>query len=134
MSLSLNPLHFFDTWDCTRGSFSKFLLLMAKKPARPDINNRSKDLMIFFKSAIALRILVTFDIPNKITKWQEKTWLFVSIDTPTLQYNQCLHDSLIVLLHFLSWEYVKKVVIEDFNLNTSNPSLKPFMKSQKFTN
>ena len=64
MSFSLKSFTFF--WDYKRGFLSKIKLLMSKKPAKYDVNNRSKDFMVFFKSAIVIWILTNFDTPNKM--------------------------------------------------------------------
>ena len=59
-------------------------------------------------------------------------WLFVSIYKPPSQNNQYFVSILTDLLDFYSNEYENKVVLGDFNLESSSPSMLSFMDSQNF--
>ena len=59
-------------------------------------------------------------------------WLFVSIYKPPLQNNQYFVSILSDLLDFYSNECYNKIVLGDFNLEPSIPSMLSFMDSQNF--
>ena len=58
--------------------------------------------------------------------------LFASIYKPPLQNNQYFVSILSDLLDFYSNEYNNKIVLGDFNLKLSSPSMLSFMDSQNF--
>ena len=60
--------------------------------------------------------------------------LFGSIYKPPLQKNQYFVSILSDLLNFYSNEYDNQVVLGDFSLEHSNPSMLSFMDSQNFVN
>ena len=70
-------------------------------------------------------------IPFELNLRNDK-WLFVSIYKSPLQTNRYFVSILGDLLVFYSNQYDNKVVIEDFDLEPSNPSLLSFMDSQNF--
>ena len=57
-------------------------------------------------------------------------WLFVSIYKSPSQSNQYFLDILGDLLDFYSQDYDNKVILADFNLEPSNPSIVSFMNNQ----
>ena len=63
---------------------------------------------------------------------RKNKWPFVSIYKPPLQNNQYFVSILANLLDFYSNEYGNKVVLGDFNLQPSSPSMLPFMDTQSF--
>ena len=83
-------------------------------------------------------MLTKFKLPNKIQiipfglNLRKDKWLFVSIYKPPLQNNQYFISILNDLLDFYSNEYDNKVVLGDFNLQPSSPSMLSFMDSQNF--
>ena len=70
-------------------------------------------------------------IPFELNLRNDK-WLFVSIYKSPSQTNRYFVSILGDLLVFYSNQYDNKVVIEDFDLEPSNPSLLSFMDSQNF--
>ena len=70
-------------------------------------------------------------IPFELNLRNDK-WLFVSIYKSPLQTNRYFVSILGDLLVFYSNQYDNKVVIEDFDLEPSHPSLLSFMNSQNF--
>ena len=70
-------------------------------------------------------------IPFELNLRNDK-WLFVSLYKSPLQTNRYFVSILGDLLVFYSNQYDNKVVIEDFDLEPSNPSLLSFMDSQNF--
>ena len=72
-------------------------------------------------------------IPFEINLRKEK-WLFVSIYKPPSQSNQYFLDILGDLLDFYSQDYDNKVILGDFNLEPSNPSIFSFMNNQNLFN
>ena len=83
-------------------------------------------------------MLTKFRLPNNILiipfelNLRKDEWLFVSIYKPPLQNNQYFVSILSDLLDFYSNEYDNKVVLGDFNLKPSSPSMLSFMDSQNF--
>ena len=71
--------------------------------------------------------------PFEINLRKEKC-LFVSIYKPPSQSNQYFLDTLGDLLDFYSQDYDNKVILGDFNLEPSNPSIVSFMNSQNLFN
>ena len=84
------------------------------------------------------KMLTKFKLPNNIQiipfdlKLRKDKWLFVSIHKPPVQNNQYFVSIFIDLLDFYSTQYDNKVVLGDFNLETSSPSMLSFMDSQNF--
>ena len=72
-------------------------------------------------------------IPFEINLRKEK-WLFVSIYKPPSQSNQYFLDLLSDLLDFYSEDYDNKVILVDFNLEPSNPSIVSYMNNQNLFN
>ena len=72
-------------------------------------------------------------IPFEINLRKEK-WLFVSIYKPPSQSNQYFLDILGDLLDFYSQDNDNKVILGDFNLEPSNPSIASFMNNQNLFN
>ena len=70
-------------------------------------------------------------IPFELNLRKDK-WLFVSIYKPPLQNNQYFIGILSDLLDFYSNEHDNEVVLGDFNLEPSSPSMLSFMDSQNF--
>ena len=81
-----------------------------------------------FKLPINIQI-----IPFEINLRKEK-WLFVSIYKPPSQSNQYFLDILGDMLDFYSQDYDNKVILGDFNLEPSNPSIVSFMNNQNLFN
>ena len=81
-----------------------------------------------FKLTINIQI-----IPFEKNLRKEK-WLFVSIYKPPSQSNQYFLDILGDLLDFYSQDYDNKVILGDFNLEPSNPSITSFMSNQNLFN
>ena len=67
-------------------------------------------------------------------KPRNEKWLLPSIYKPPLQNNEYFVSSLTDLLVFCSYEYDNKVVLGDFNLDRSSPSMLTLMNSHNFVN
>ena len=89
------------------------------------ILSRKGGILIYIKSSLPSKILTKFKLPNNIRimpfelNLRKDKWLFVSAYKPPL-------------LDFYSNEYDNKVVLEDFNLELSSPSMLSLMDSQNF--
>ena len=85
-------------------------------------------------------MITKFKLPNNIqiipfeSKPRNEKWLLPSIYKPPFQNNQYFASSLTDLLVFCSCEYDNKVVLGDFNLDTSSPSMLTLMNSHNFVN
>ena len=83
-------------------------------------------------------MLTKFKLPNNIQiipfelNIRKDKWFFVSIYKTLLQNNQYFVSILSDLLDFYSNEHDNKVVLGDFNLEPSIPSMLSFMDSQNF--
>ena len=117
---------------------SQFLILVFHKPLRTDVSRRRGGLLVYIKSSLPSKMLTLFKLPNNIQiipfqlNLRKDKWLFVSIYKPPLQNNQYFVSILSDLLDFYSNEYDNKVVLGDFNLEPSSPSMLSFMDSQNF--
>ena len=108
------------------------------KPLRMDVSSRKGGLLVYIKSSLPSKMLTKFKLPNNIQiipfelNLRKDKWLFVSIYKPPLQNNQSFVSILSNLLDFYSNKYDNKVVLGDFNLEATSPSILSFMDSQKF--
>ena len=114
---------------------SQFLIPGFHKPLRMDVSSRRGGLLVYIKSSLTSKMLNKFRLPNntqikplKLNLKKDK-WLFVSIYKPPLQNNQYFVSILSNLLDFYSNEYDHKVVLGDFNLEPSCPSMLSFIGS-----
>ena len=103
-----------------------------------DVSSRRGGLLVYIKSSLPSKMLTKFKLPNNIQiipfelNLRKDKWLFVCIYKPPLQNNQYFVSILSDLLDFYSNEYDNKVVLGDFNLEPSSPSMLSFMDSQNF--
>ena len=103
-----------------------------------DVSSRRGGLLVHIKSSLPSKMLTKFKLPINIQiipfelNLRKDRWLFVSIYKPPLQNNQYFVIILSDLLDFSSNEYDNNVVLGDFNLEPSSPSLLSFMDSQNF--
>ena len=89
-------------------------------------------------------MLIKFKLPDNteiipfVSNLKKEKWLFGSIYKPPLQNNQYFVSILVGLLDFysndISTQYDNKVVLGDFNLKPSNPSMLSLVDSQIFVN
>ena len=103
-----------------------------------DVSGRRGGHLVYIKSSLPSKMLTKFKLPNNIQiipfelNLRTDKWLFVCIYKPPLQNNQYFVSILSDLLDFYSNEYDNKVVLGDFNLEPSSPSMLSFMDSQNF--
>ena len=103
-----------------------------------DVSSWRGGLLVYIKSSLPSKILAKFKLPNYIQiipfelNLRKNKWLFVSIYKPPLQNNQYLVSILSDLLDFYSNECDNKVLLGDFNLEPSSPSMLSLMNSQNF--
>ena len=103
-----------------------------------DVSSSKGGLLVYIKSSLPSKILTKLKLPNNIQiiafklNLRKGKWLFVSIYEASLQNNQYFVSVLSNLLDFYSNEYDNKVVLGDFNLEPSSPSMLSFMDSQNF--
>ena len=117
---------------------SRFLIPGFHKPLRIDVSSPRGGFLVYIKSSLPSEMSTKFKLPNNIQiipfelNLRKDTWLFVCIYKPPLQNNQYFVSILSDLLDFYSNEYDNKVVLGDFNLEPSSPSMLSFMDSQNF--
>ena len=103
-----------------------------------DVSSRRRELLVYFKFSVPSKMLTKFKLPSNIQiipfelNLRKDKWLFVSIYKPPLQNNQYFVGILSDLPDFYSNEYDNEVVLGDFNLEPSSPSMLSFMDSQNF--
>ena len=114
---------------------AQFLLPAFQELLRLDINHRSGGLLVYIKASLPSKILSKFELPMNIQiNLRKEKWLFVSIYKPPSQSNQYFLDLLGDLLDFYSQDYDNEVILGDFNLEPSNPSIVSFMNNQNLFN
>ena len=119
---------------------AQFLLPGFHEPLRLDINHRIGGLLVYIKASLPSKILTKFKLPINIQIipfeiiLRKEKWLFVSIYKPPSQSNQYFLDILGDLLDFYSQDYDNEVILGDFNLEPSNPSIASFMNNQNLFN
>ena len=117
---------------------SQFLIPGFHKPLRMDVSSRRGGLLVYIKSSLPSKMLTKFKLPNNIQiipfelNLRKDKWLFVCIYKPPLQNNQYFVSILSDFLDFYSNEYDNKVVLGDFHLEPSSPSMLSFMDNQNF--
>ena len=117
---------------------SQFLIPGFHKPLRMDVSSRRGGFLVCTKSSLPSKMLTKFKLSNNIQiipfelNLRKDKWLFACIYKPPLQNNQYFVSILSNLLDFYSNEYDNKVVLGDFNLEPSTPSMLSFMDSQNF--
>ena len=103
-----------------------------------DVSSSKGGLLVYIKSSLPSKMLTKFKLPNNIQiipfelNLRKDKWLFVCIYKPPLQNNQYFVSILSDLLDFYSNEYDNKVVLGDFSLEPSSPSMLSFMDNQNF--
>ena len=116
-------------------SNSQFLIPGFHKPLRVNVSSGSGRLLVYIKSSLPSKMLTKSKLPNNIQiipfelNIRKDKWFFVSIYKPPLQNNQYFVSILSNLLDFYSNEYDYKVVLGDFKLEPSSPSMLSFMGS-----
>ena len=115
---------------------AQFLLPGFHEFLRLDINHRSGGLLVYIKASLPSKILTKIKLPINIQiipfeiNLRKRKWLFVSIYKPPSQSNQCFLDILGDQVDFYSQDYDNIVILGDFNLEPSNPSIVSFMNNQ----
>ena len=101
-----------------------------------DVSSWTGGLLVYIKSSLLSTMLTKFKLPNNIQiipfelNLRKDKWLFVSIYKPPLQNSQYFVSILNNLLDFYSTKYDNKVVLGDFNIEPSSPSMLSFMDTQ----
>ena len=119
---------------------AQFLLPGFHETLRFDINYRSGGLLVYIKFSLPSKILTKFKLPRNIQiipfeiNLRKEKWLIGSIYKPPSQGNQYFLDILGNLLDIYSQDYDSKVILGDFNLEPSNPSIASFMNNPNLFN
>ena len=110
------------------------------EPLKLNINHQSGGLLVYIKTSLPSKILTKFKLPINIKiipfeiNLSIEKWLFVSIYKPPSQSNHYFLDILGDPVDFYSQDYGYKVILGDFNLEPSNPSIASFMNKQNLFN
>ena len=79
-------------------------------------------------------MLLNIQITPFETRLKKEKWLFVSIMKPLLQSNQYFLDILGDVVDFYPQDYDNKVILGDFNLEPSDPSIGLLMNNENVFN
>ena len=118
----------------------QFLIPGFQKPLRMDVSSQKGGILVYIKSSLPSKMLNKFKLPFNIQiilfelNLRKEKWLLLSIYKQQFQDNQYFVSVLSNLLDSYSNEYDNKVVLGDFNLEPSSPSMLSFMNSQNFVN
>ena len=121
-------------------SNTQFLIPSFYKPQRMDISSRREWFLVYSKSSLPSKMLTKSKLPNNIQiipfelNLRKGKGKFDNIYKPPLQNNRYFVSILSDLLDFNSKAHDNKVVLGDFNLESSNSSILYFMDNQGFVN
>ena len=119
---------------------AQFLLPAFQERLRLNVDYRSGGLLVYIKASLPSKILSKFKLPINIQiirfeiNLRTEKWLSVSIYKLPSQSNQYFLDLLGDLSDFYSQDYDSKVILGDFNLELSNPSIILFMNHENLLN
>ena len=109
-------------------------------PYRLDKNRKSGGILVYVKSSIPSRHLSCENlcysiqaIPFEINLRKEK-WLVISIYCPPSQNSEYFLDNLTKMTDYFADTYDNCLIMGDFNIERSDPSLKAFLNSNNLYN
>ena len=121
-------------------SSAQFVLEGYHSPYRLDISSRSGGIFVYVKSLIPSRRLSCENlcdsiqaVPFEIILRKEK-WLVISIYRSPSQNSEYFLNNLTVMIDFFVDTYDNYLIIGDFNIEQSDPSLKAFLNSNNLSN
>ena len=119
---------------------AQFVLEGYHSPYRLDISSRSGGILVYVKSSIPSRRLSCENlcdsiqaVPFEINLRKEK-WLVISIYRPPSQNSEYFLNNLTVMIDFFADTYDNYLIMGDFNIEQSDPSLKAFLNSNNLYN
>jgi len=116
---------------------SNFLISGYSTPYRIDINSKSGGLLVYIKDNIPSKLLndITIPIGLQIIPFEinlrKSKWLIISIYRPPSTNVEFFIDNLNRIVDFYSSNYDNVLILGDFNMDTSNKLLIPFLESQQ---
>ena len=109
-------------------------------PYRLDVSNRSGGILVYVKSSIPLRRLSCENlcdsiqaVPFEINLKKEK-WLVISIYRPPSHNSEYFLNNLTKMIDLFADTYDNYLIMGDFNMEPSDPSLKAFLNSNNLYN
>ena len=119
---------------------AQFVLEGYHSPDRFDISSRSGGILVHVKSSIPSRRL-SFEnlcdsiqgVPFEINLRKEK-WLVISIYRPPSQNREYFLNNLTAIIDFFADTYDNYLIMADFIIEQSDPSLKAFLNSNNLYN
>ena len=109
-------------------------------PYRLDLNNRSGGILVYVKSSVSSRRLSCENLcdsiqaaPFEINLRKEK-WLVISFYRPASHDSEYFLNNLIKMTDLFTDTYDNYLIMGDFNMEPSDPSLKAFLNSNNLYN
>ena len=109
-------------------------------PYRLDISCQGGGILVYVKSLIPSRCLSCENLCNSIQdvhleiNLRKEKWLVISIYRPPLQNLEYFLNKLTKMIDFFADTYENYLIMGDFNIEQSDPSLKTFLNSSKLYN
>ena len=113
---------------------AQFLMPGYKTPYRLDVSDTSGGLMVYVKKGLPSLQLTSFSIPKDIQiipikiRLKNMKWLIISIYRPLKQDLRYFLSILVSLMGFFNYE--RCVIIGDFNAESSDVRMTPFLDTQ----
>ena len=119
---------------------AQFVFEGYNSPYRLDVSNRSRGILVYVKSSILSRRLSCENlcdsiqaVPFEINLRKEK-WLVISIYRPPSHNSEYFLNNLTKMIDLFADTYDNYLIMGDFNMEPSDPSLKAFLNSNNLYN
>ena len=109
-------------------------------PYRLDVSNRSGGILVYVKSSIPSRRLSCENLCNSIQavpfeiNLRKEKWLVISIYRPPSHNSEYFLNNLTKMIDLFADTYDNYLIMGDFNMEPSDPSLKAFLNSNNLYN
>ena len=119
---------------------AQFVLEGYHSPYRLDVSSRSGGILVYVKSSIPSRRLSCENLCNSVQaipfeiNLRKEKWLVISIYRPPSQNSEYFLNNLTVMIDFFADTYDNYLIMGDFNIEQSDPSLKAFLNSNNLYN
>ena len=119
---------------------AQFVLEGYHSPYRLDISSRSGGILVSVKSSIPSRRLSCENLRDSLQgvpfeiNLRKENWLVISIYCPPSQNSEYFLNNLTVMIDFSADTYDNYLIMGDFNIEQSEPSVKAFLSSNNLYN
>ena len=118
---------------------SQFKIPGYKQPYRLDVSSRSGGLLVLVNDEISSNVLREIDIAPDIQilpielNLRSKKWLLLPIYRPPTQNDNYFRENLSRVVDFYSRTYDSIMVLDDFNLEVNNPTIRSMMNDHNLS-